>query len=197
MNIEGFVLIGGRSTRFGSPKSQAIFQGSTLAEHAAETLRKGLCLEKITFAAAGKAEEGGVSLAPVIADIIPGKGSWSAIHSALYHSTSEFVYVLACDLPFVTPEFVSFIAGSVGGYDAAVARQLDGRLQPLCAVYRRETCLPFVEEVIHGSERPPPLMALFERLSARIVEPGEYDTLPDSELFFVNINTRADLDQAN
>ena len=79
-------------------------------------------------------------------------------------------------------------------FAAVVPVQTDGRLQPLCALYRIEPCLRQVEELIAAGEHRP--RALLERVDARRVFPAELADLEAADLFFTNVNTPEDYAQA-
>jgi molybdopterin-guanine dinucleotide biosynthesis protein A len=69
--------------------------------------------------------------------------------------------------------------------DAVVPRQPDGRLQPLCAIYRTETTRRLVEKLVESATDLPPLSNIFEQLRTRVI------TVVGDELR--NVNTPADL----
>ncbi len=48
---------------------------------------------------------------PTYPDLIPGKGPLSGIHTALSTAKHPFVLVTACDMPFISPEAATFLAG--------------------------------------------------------------------------------------
>jgi len=75
-------------------------------------------------------------------------------------------------------------------FDAVVPVQPDGRLQPLCALYRAEVARERAEELIATGERRP--RALLERLSTRLVAFEELKSLEGATRFFTNINTPDD-----
>ena len=124
----GVVLAGGRSRRFGSDKSQASWADETLLERAVRTL--GAVFSDVVIA--GPDPVLGRSTIP---DTIPGAGPLAALVSALEESDGRSVFMLAVDLPLVTPPVVSSIAvPTVLPHQVRVARAGD-RLQPLCGAY--------------------------------------------------------------
>ena len=198
MDIDAFILIGGRSCRFGSDKAFAEIGGQMLAGRAAETVEIGLSPEHLRFVTASDNQFAGDLIfglgRPVVADLKPGHGAWSGLHTALAYSQSDWVFVLACDLPFVTPVLLEKLAGSVADdIDAVVPRQSDGRLQPLCSFYRRVPVLNEVEHRMATSKLLPPITEVFSGLNVRMVEFEEYGDLAGSEEFFVNVNSIRDL----
>ncbi len=76
---------------------------------------------------------------PVIADEIPGRGPLAGLYTALGHCPTEFAMVLSCDLPFMEPGFLRYLArrARASRADAVVPESREGLLQPLAAVYRR------------------------------------------------------------
>lgn len=198
MDIDAFILIGGKSSRFGSDKAFAELNGQTLAARAAQTVSTALSPRRIRFVAGSENQFAssllfGLGL-PVVADLKPGFGAWSGLHTALAYSSTEWTFVLACDLPFVSAELIEKLAAlAADDVDAIVPRQADERLQPLCAFYRRSTVLREVEERFTGLKKLPEITELFSMLRTRIIEIEEYCDLPGSREFFVNVNYMGDL----
>ena len=198
MNIEAFILIGGRSSRFDTDKAFVKFNGDMLAERAARIAETALAPAHTTFIAA-KEEQFDAGLLselerPVIYDLKSGFGAWSALYTALFYAKTEWIFFSACDLPLMSPELVKLLAADIAdNYDAVVPRQPDGRLQPLCAFYRVTPAIVVAEGIIAVSGRMPPLTSIVDSLKSRVVEQDEYYDLENADNFFVNINTAADL----
>ena len=102
--------------------------------------------------------------------------------------------IVACDLPFVTGELFMRLAGWRENFEAVVPVQADGRLQPLCALYRKGACLSRAEELIAAGERRP--RVLLEGVRTRRIMPEELADLSAAELFFTNVNTPPDYARA-
>lgn len=200
-NVDAFILIGGRSMRLGQDKAFAALGGQTLAERAANVAQIALSPKRITFVAGAENQFAGTLLFglghPVVFDLKPGFGAWSGLDTALGYALGEWAFVLACDLPFVTPELVNLLASTISAdVDAVVPQQPDGRLQPLCVIYRSAAARKAVGEIFTGRTMLPPLVTLFESLKTRIVHPDEYTDFSGAERFFENVNTDADLNAA-
>ncbi len=198
MDFESFILIGGRSSRFGQDKAFVEFGGETLAARSARIIETALSPTRITFVTRNANQFKPDLLLTlghrIIADQRTGFGAWSGIDAALAHARTEWIFILACDLPFISAEILQLLAGFAhGNHDAIVPRQPDGWLQPLCAFYRRQPTLAAVEAIFTGQNCLPPLNGIFDHLKTRIVEPEEYRSLENSNRFFLNINTSADL----
>jgi len=199
-NIEAFILIGGRSSRLGTDKAFVELGGRTLAQRAVENVRRGLSPERITMVAGSSTQfaiEAITADTPFIFDLLEGRGPIGGLHAALSYASTPWIFVLACDYPFVSSELIGLLAGNVDDeYGAVVPEQDDGRLQPLCAFYKVETARAIVEEIIERPRVSPPMHEVVDLLNPLVVKFSEYGDLDGSEEFFVNINTVEDLERA-
>jgi molybdenum cofactor guanylyltransferase len=198
MNIDAFILIGGRSSRFGTDKAFVEFDGEPLAARAAKTVEAALSPKYLTFVAASDTQfRDRIPFAldrPIVADLKPGFGAWSGLQTALAYARTEWAFVLACDLPFVSDELLQLLTALADeSCDAVVPRQPDGRLQPLCAFYRSKQVLAAVEAMIDAGHSLPPLASIVDEITTRCVSPKEYEDLAGAGTFFHNINTPDDL----
>ena len=189
MDIDAFILIGGRSSRFGTDKAFYEIDGEILALRASGTIRRAFPGISVSFIAASEDQFGiktDVLDGPLVFDIKNGVGAWSGLHAALHHSRAEWTLVLACDLPFVTPQVLRELADMrFSDIDAVVPSQ-DGQVfQPLCAIYRTEPSLRIVDESL-ADEKAPPIRSLFSLLRTLILN-MEGNVLR-------NVNTPTDLD---
>jgi molybdopterin-guanine dinucleotide biosynthesis protein A len=196
MDLDAFVLVGGRSSRLGQDKALVELEGVKLAERAAATLSEALSPRSVSLVAANEEQFGTGTFKPSlrrISDIYPGKGATGALHVAVSSAATEWAAVLACDLPFVTTELIRRLAATISkDVDAVVPVQADGRIQPLCAFYRAANCREYLEEVLGRTELPP-LAAITQSLRTCSIGHDEISDMPGSEHFFLNINTADDL----
>ena len=200
-DIEAFILIGGRSSRFGSDKAFAAFGNETLVARAVRTVNQALSPLQTNLVVSRDEQLTSQSLenvgCSIVADRRPGLGAWSGIDAALAHARTNWVLVLACDLPLISAEFLQLLAGRANGnVDAVVPRQPDGRLQPLCAIYRLATAKELLKIFLEDASSLPPVGAMFEKMRTCVVAAEEYGGLANAETLFSNINTPADLTAA-
>lgn len=200
VQIEAFILVGGRSSRLGVDKAFVELGGKTLMRRAVGVVREAFPESRITIVAGSstqfaiQAVTAGVAF---IFDLHEDRGPLGGLHAALAHTRSEWILVLACDYPFVSPEFLRLLGQYVSPeFGSVVPEQADGRLQPLCAIYNVETARPVVEEIIARPRVSPPMHEVVERLDARIVRFDEYAHLGGADELFCNINTADDVERA-
>lgn len=199
-NIDAFILIGGRSRRFGSDKAFAALNGETLAGRAFATVSEALPESRVTFIAQNEAQFAIEAIrlgSPFIFDLIEGRGPLGGLHAALADARTPWIFVLACDYPFVTSPLIQFLAGLISDeYGAVVPIQQDCRTQPLCAFYNVAKTQPIVEEIIERPRVPPPLHEIVTSLAPRLVPYAEFSVLSGAEEMFININTIKDLNDS-
>jgi molybdopterin-guanine dinucleotide biosynthesis protein A len=197
---DAYILIGGRSRRLGSDKAAAELHGETLAQRAFRTVSEALPARRVTFVAASEAQFAiQVILAEgrFIFDLIADRGPIGGLHSALADARSEWIFVLACDYPFVSAELIRYLHSRVSNeFGAVVPEQVDGRLQPLCAFYSVDQARPVVQEIIERPRVPPPMHEIAGRMDPWVVHFDEIAHLAGSENFFLNVNMPTDLDLA-
>lgn len=195
MDFDAFILIGGRSSRFGSDKALADLGSVTLAENAARLIGGIPGCANVTLVSANETQFADAQMPlNVIADKNPGFGSWSGLQTALAASKREMTFVLACDLPLLSKNLLEKLVKAVQETNskAAVPLQPDGRLQPLCGIYRTKPVLAAVNAKIESNERLPSLISFVREIEAAVVEPAENE----DENVFLNVNTREDLEKA-
>ena len=188
--IEGFILVGGRSSRMGTDKSMLALEGRTFVDR----LNSALSTTTTLVSLVGKKPDGRGSDLPNIPDVHEGWGALGGVHAALSAASAEWVAVVACDLPFVTPELFTRLASFREAFEAVAPIQSDGIPQPLCALYRVRPCRKRAEELIESGERRP--VALLQSVRTRWTTFRELADLKGAEHFFDNINTPQDYSHA-
>jgi molybdopterin-guanine dinucleotide biosynthesis protein A len=127
--LTGALLVGGASTRFGSPKALARLDGETLAERGWRVLGE-LCEERI---AVGKAGDVLDLPFPLVDDSSDVRAPIAGLVAALQAASHDVCVVLPVDCPLVT-------AALLGDLSAACAEDFDAAVPqtgPLPGAYRR------------------------------------------------------------
>ncbi len=197
----GVLVCGGGSTRFGeADKVCADLAGRPLVRHVAEGIEPTIdelvvnCRESqrecIEDAMAGYTH-------PVsyVFDDLEDAGPLYGIKRGLDATDAEYAIVVACDMPFVDPDFVDYLFERAGGHEVAIPRHGEGNwYQPLQAVYRVESMRGAIETAIaRGADRPIQPVLELDTVTVDEVDLPEEVT---AHTFF-NVNTREDLDRAH
>jgi molybdopterin-guanine dinucleotide biosynthesis protein A len=127
---------------------------------------------------------------PALPDLYPGQGPLAGLHAVLKKTDRPLVLLLACDLPALHEVMLRRLLEFSQGHDAVIPRTTDGRLHPLCGIYRR-TCLNLLEQNLSSGINK--MMDLFRDGSLRVkFVDGREGRFDDSDLR--NLNTPEDLE---
>jgi molybdopterin-guanine dinucleotide biosynthesis protein A len=195
ISIQGFILAGGASSRMGMAKPGLKIGGRSMVRRSLDTLSQVADTVHIVGGSTADTIED-VEL-PRLPDVdAKGRGAMRGVVTALQACSVTWACVLACDLPFVSGELLELLVRSTNpGVDAVVPVQRDGRMQPLCALYRREVCLPLAAAAIEQQQWS--MHRFLDHLRLRPIEYSDYQHLPHSSDLFLNINSPEDLAAAN
>jgi molybdenum cofactor guanylyltransferase len=188
-SVTGFVLAGGKSSRMGQDKAFMQLGGRTLLARALELAKAATGSAWIVgstekFAAFGQVAE----------DIYPGHGPLAGIHTALTSTQSDLNLILAVDMPFLQPAFLSYLVAQARDSTAAVVvPEIGGCLQPLCAVYRREFAAAAERSLAADKNK---VERLFTEVPTRVIKREELERNEFSEEMFRNLNTELDWQEA-
>ncbi|MFB3920309.1 MAG: molybdenum cofactor guanylyltransferase [Terriglobia bacterium] len=190
-NISGFVLAGGESRRMGRAKADLVLGGETMLARQIRLLRN-VC-SSVAIVGLGK-KTPGIEV-PLWPDELPGRGPAGGIFTALLHARTESSFIVGCDLPFLNPRFVRFLIHRVWGdaADAIVPESHDGRIQPVCAIYRRHS-LDVVRASLAAELNK--TQDLVHRLRARVVPWREISRAGFPPRVLANMNTPEDYEMA-
>lgn len=190
MEINGIVLAGGKSLRFGNDKvSEAIGSKSLLQQVIADLRFLSGEIIVVTSAEYPISESIDHPKLRILTDILPGKGPLGGIYTGLAASTTEYNLVVASDMPFLNEALLRHQIEISEGYDITVPRV--GKLvEPLHAVYAR-SCLDPITEMIKQERLS--IYQLFRRVRVRYMEAAEIERFDPEHRSLFNINTKADL----
>ena len=187
----GVVLAGGESSRFGSPKGLAPLGGRPMAAWALQALAPHFPNRVVVANDPAYSERLGI---PGRGDLVPGMGPLGGLATALAWAREEGldgVFLLGCDLPLVTHEFVGRILDHGFQGSAAVVPASPGPLgmEPLCAAYTY-ACLPAAEELLAVGRRS--MKGLLEAVGFTLVPMGTLGGVRETARTFLNVNTPAE-----
>lgn len=184
----GVILAGGMNSRFGGREKAFVPVGGRLLIDRIYTVCRPLFSELILVT-----NNPAAYLAwdlNIVSDLFPIRSSLTGIHTALFYAANPYVFVVACDTPFLQPALVTAVVDAIDErFDAVMPGTTKGR-EPLCAAYATR-CLQTVERNL-----------LQDKLKIqRTFKPGRTKTIPETLLrqkdpllrSFFNINTPADL----
>lgn len=178
--IDGYVLAGGRSSRFGADKALINIDGVPLVRRLADLVGRfcGGC----TVVAPSEGKYADLTL-PTIADRVAGRGPMSGLHAALHHSRADFVLLVSCDLVGLRAAWLVTLRDAIRAGDRAVAFRHD-YWEPMPAMYHASIRDEVDRRLVAG---PLSMQRLLDDLPARAVSrPSDWHDA-------VQVNTPDDL----
>jgi molybdopterin-guanine dinucleotide biosynthesis protein A len=128
------VLAGGQSRRMGRPKAWLEAGSTYLLRYTADRLAPAFAEVIVSFAEPEQLEQ------PVpyrvVFDRKVSAGPLAGIEAGIMAARHDVVFVLACDMPYVTREVAEMAVMAARSCDAAIPR-VDGRAEPVCGAYRK------------------------------------------------------------
>jgi len=194
MGVSVVVLAGGRSSRFSSPKLEAILAGRPLLDHVLELARA--VSDDVVVAGSG-AGPAGPSLDGVRAVVDPDAfgGPLVGLASALQVVDRAVVVVLAGDMPRLAIEILQPMLIVLGQHDQvdAVVLERDGAPRPLPLVLRTEPARRSAETIVAGSgERS--LRALVGALRTHVIDEAHWRPLDATGQALADVDRPSDLE---
>ncbi len=176
---------GGQSSRMGKDKAFLPFLGFPLIERLMDRFQHLNAEILVISNNAPLYQDLGL---PVYGDVRPGRGALGGLLTALSVANTPLIGLVAVDMPFASPKLIKFMADSVQGsnWDGIIPSTSNG-IEPLHAVYRRETCLALVDQAIDQDLWR--MKAWHKKANLKILDPVETLEVTGSEHTFLNLNT--------
>ena len=176
MKIGCVILAGGKSSRMGTDKALLEYDGKQFIEQIADQLS---WFEERIIA---RGTNGGISdsmakMWTVIPDLYPDHGPIGGLHAALSACRSDALFVVTCDMPLFDRELAELLCTEmqnsdapetiygenglktdsdgkhVDAYDVIISVGSDGKIHPLCGVYRKSALSVLEEQIVSDRNR--------------------------------------------
>ncbi|MFN4762894.1 molybdenum cofactor guanylyltransferase [Gillisia sp. Q332] len=130
VEIEAYVLAGGKSSRMGKDKGLVLFNGQPMISYVLKALAETGISVKIIANNEGYEKFGH----PVVADLVEEKGPMGGLFTAFSYTNSKAVLLMSCDMPLVTSEAIKQLLDKAE-INLIIAPTEEGRVNPLFALY--------------------------------------------------------------
>lgn len=188
-NVTGLILLGGKSSRYGSNKAFVELDGVRLVERVAAVMKS--IFHRVILLTNTPNEYSYLQL-PMVQDLIKGFGPMGGIYTGLMTMQDDAGFFVACDMPFLNSKLIRHMVEVRGAFDAVVPR-MDWMLEPLHALYSKK-CLPAIQEAIGRDEHQ--ILKCFARMRVRYIDEEELRLWDQDLRSFFNINKPQDLPEA-
>ncbi len=185
-NLTAAIIGGGKSTRFGKPKSFARFKGRRLIEYSidlAKSISPQLILVSDSHLNYKKYK------LDTYHDIIPGCGPLCGVYTALYHANTDYIATVPVDMPILTAEIYKILITKLENNKPVVAISESG-MEPLVTIWPRTALNTLKQEI---DKKRFSLYKALRRLKAiHVFIPGEMENYKTE--YFHNINYQQDME---
>ncbi len=180
--VTAVILAGGGSTRMKSNKALLPFSGELFIER---IYRQLAALFPEVIVVTDTPELYQFLPCRKVPDIFPKMGSLAGIHSGLVHAMTPYVFVVACDMPYLNDSLIKRLAGHISGQDVVIAESGKG-LEPLHAFYGKG-CIPAMEDALRNAKSR--IIECFDWSRVTVVSREVVAEIDPEGLSFRNINT--------
>lgn len=179
------ILAGGESRRMGQDKAGMVFGDQTLLQ----TLVNKLQLQFANIMVSVKSERTDIVL-PQVCDDPVHQGPLAGLVAGLAQMNTPWLFAVACDMPFITPTIIEYLAAQREECQAVVP-VVQGHPQPLAAFYSA-SCFEAARACLNGTGKHS-VRALLERLTVRYVDEAALRSIDPSLRSFFDLDTPQDV----
>jgi molybdopterin-guanine dinucleotide biosynthesis protein A len=194
INAEGYILVGGASSRFGADKALTKLNGQPMYARMAALLRS-LAISSILIGDPGKYGNFGLTC---VYDKWPGEGPLGGIITALRRTqltdSTDYNLIVSCDMPFLTAKWLHHILRTAfkSEADVVLAKSKHG-FEPLCAVWRTASCDAVEAQFKRGVRK---VTEAIGNLKSQVLDEKDWKRFDSAGRLFWNMNTVADYEEA-
>lgn len=183
--ITGVILAGGESRRMGSDKSLLPIRGARFIDHV--YARMASLFDDVIIVTNSPDLYQDIACRKV-PDLYYAQGSLAGVHSGLLHAKTEQIFVVGCDMPFISTDVVRHICEQAEMGDLVIPNSRGGH-EPLHALYSK-SCLPAMERILDAGQRR--IILFFDQVNVVEIPYQDVIKLDPEEKSFQNINTPED-----
>jgi len=182
ISATAFILIGGNSKRFGSPKWRTMIHGESIIK---KMIRACEFCDK-TFLI-GKNRPKDLNHISFLQDILEIQAPINGLYTALENTNTDWVLLLASDLPLIKQSILFDLLNYIETTKDIIIPEINGKLQPTCALYNKRLKNDCIKQINKH-----------ELSLTKFVNNNNYSTVDFSlqSEAFLNMNTKNDLSTA-
>lgn len=189
--LTGIILAGGESSRMKAPKTLMSVGGERIIDRQIAALGEVFGEIVVVGGSPDDFFGPGVRVAPDDEAFRHVRGPLTGVYTGIKEAGGD-VFVVACDMPFINPALIAWLASLSPGHDLVIP-VVGGFAEPLFGVYSAGSMSLMEDALARGCRR---VRDIFGRLDVRYVVEDELRRHDPGLYSFVNVNTPADLGAA-
>lgn len=178
----GVILAGGENRRMPALKAFIEVDGEKIIERNLKIMKK---LFKEILIVTNQPEAYLYLGIPLLGDIYNVRGPMTGVLTSLLNSSTHWVFIFACDMPFINEHLIRYMAAKRDNYDA-VAPMLKGKIEPLFTFYSKRL-ISYMEKAIIASKTG--LQDFLDNKRVKYIITEEIKNIDPGVRAFININT--------
>lgn len=186
-NCTGVILAGGENRRMPVLKAFIEVGGQKIIEKNL-TLMKGLFSE--IFIVTNEPEAYAHLGVQMLGDVYTIRGPMTGIFTSLLNSSNRWVFIVACDMPFINDRLIRHMASKRKNSDAVVPI-VKYKKEPLFAFYSKQLLEPMEKAVLGGKKS---LRDFSRNKRVQYITEKEINKMDPNAASFINLNTPEDID---
>lgn len=186
------ILAGGLSSRMGFDKRFIKIEGVSMVEYAIHELSKHFNEIIVADNTVGYELYGECKIIHV-KDILPNCGPLSGVHCGLINASSDFVYVIACDMPKINMEYIFYMEKSIKDLSTVISAcvtRFGDWIEPFNSFYSKNL-ISFLEKSVLSGQRQ--IYRLLEKTDCLYIDEAKARIYSEDWSMFENLNTREEL----
>ena len=185
-NCTGIILAGGENKRMPVLKAFIEVDGEKIIEKNLKIMRQ---LFKEIFIVTNQPELYLYLKTHLLGDVYDIRGPMTGIFTSLLNSSNNWVFISACDMPFINGELIKYMASKRDNYDAVVPMQKN-KIEPLFAFYSKQL-MPSMEKAIFSNKTGSKDFLRDKRV--KYIFNREIKGIDAKAMSFINLNTLKDV----
>ncbi|MBI5049742.1 MAG: molybdenum cofactor guanylyltransferase [Nitrospirae bacterium] len=186
IDCTGVILAGGENKRMPVPKAFIKVNGERIIDKNLELMKK---LFKEVFIVTNQPEAYFYLRATMLGDIYNIRGPMTGIFTSLVNSAYPWIFVTACDMPFINYKLIRYMSLKRNNYKAVVP-VFRRNIEPLFAFYSKSLCHDMEKALISGETG---IQDFLRNKKVRYIRQGEIKGIDPEGKSFINLNTPEDV----
>jgi molybdopterin-guanine dinucleotide biosynthesis protein A len=182
------ILAGGRNTRMGRDKATLVLDSELLIQRVYGVAQE--VFNTIVVVSNNHDVLPGMDV-PIIRDVVAVQSPLAGIVSALMYTGADYVFALACDMPFLSGEAMKYMLNNIAGEDIIIPKTEKG-YEPLHAIYGR-SCISYMLTLLERGRYK--IRDILPYLSVKVVKEAP-PFFCNGISVFTNVNTQEELEKA-
>ena len=203
-NCSGVILAGGENTRMPVLKAFIEVEGEKIIERNLKIMRQ---LFKEIFIVTNQPELYLYLKTHLLGDVYDIRSPMTGIFTSLLNSLNNWVFISACDMPFINKELIKYMASKRDNYDAVVPKYNENNppqspfskgglrgdyTEPLFAFYSKRL-IPSMERAILANKTSP--KDFLNNKKVKYISTEEIKGIDAKAMSFINFNTLEDVER--